>query len=96
LKLRRTEPALANGDRLAVTIHSVTPEHLVLTRAGTPDVHVVANLGTSDATFDLPFATADALWSSDASIYGGSGEPVTVDDARVRLASDNLVILRTH
>ena len=83
LALRRTVPALATGDRRLVRPLHVTSTHLAIERDGpdaAPPVIVVAGADGRRTTITVPVDGAwNAMWSSAAAGYGGSGSPVEVD-----------------
>jgi maltooligosyltrehalose trehalohydrolase len=90
LRLRRTVPALATGDRRMVRTLVATTQQMAVLRddpAGAAPVVVVANSG--DAPADITFAlsgTWQTLWACNATAYGGTGTAldITCDGAAVR------------
>ena len=83
LALRRTEPALATGDRRLVRPVHVTPTRLAVLRDGpdgAPAVIVVANAADLEVTLTLPVeGTWELRWSSTASAYGGADASATLE-----------------
>ncbi|MBW3606049.1 MAG: malto-oligosyltrehalose trehalohydrolase [Actinobacteria bacterium] len=83
LQLRRTEPALATGDRTLTRSLLATQSQMAVLRddpAGDAPVIVVANAGAEDVTVTLDVDSDwEPRWSSAAPAYGGSGSPATVE-----------------
>ena len=97
LRLRRTAPALANGDRRKVRIDRADPEHLALVRTGPPDLLIVANLGDQAWHHDTATAGLQLFWSSEREHYGGSGEAsggpaVAVTQDGISIAADCVAV----
>lgn len=90
LRLRRTTPALATGDRRMVRQLFTSARQMAVVRddpAGAAPVVIVANAG--DDAADVAFALAGTwrvLWTTNDSAYGGSGSEVRIehDHADVR------------
>jgi maltooligosyltrehalose trehalohydrolase len=81
LRLRRSEPALATGDRSLVRPLQVSQAQLVVARDGpddAPPVIIVANADARPATVAIPeHDDVTMRWSSTAASYGGPGAAVT-------------------
>ncbi len=101
LRLRRSVPALATGNRRLVRSLYVAPTRMAVLRDG-PDgaapVIVVANADREPATVPIESTGEwDAVWSSTAERYGGSGPPVTLsrcdDGVRCDLPAWSVAVL---
>jgi maltooligosyltrehalose trehalohydrolase len=85
LRLRRTTPALATGNRTLIRELAVLPRQMAVLRddpAGAAPVVIAANASDADATIALGLTgTWQVVWSTTAAAYGGPG-------THVRLAAD--------
>ena len=93
LALRRSEPALATGDRSRTSVLDVTTERLVVRRDGPPDLYIVANLADEPLRATIDTQDATVRWSSDAVAYGGRDRQVVVDGTHVVVPSETVALV---